>query len=210
LEKSEIGNAGIYAFDDDRRYKVPVNAKKLIEEIVTLFGYSFTRTKWLIHDWTKEQKPDFCLKFYWKSHEIVGTFGTFGTFGTLAMPIVTRVMASTVGQDLVAVTPMSAPTGTLMYLDYTYGENVDINKNQIIGVSSRYGVLDHSTPNYVMAVDPIDDNPQVNVSRIEVMRSQREETVRKWSSLGFLEGLTGQVKDNIAALYESQARQLLE
>ncbi len=183
LDKSEIGNAGIYAFDDDRRFKVPVNAKKLIEEIVTLFGYSFTRTKWLIHDWTKQQKPEFCLKFYWKSHEIDGNF---------AMPIVRRVMASTIGQDLVAVTPMSAPTGTLMYLDYTYGES------------------DQHTQQYVMAVDPIDDNPQVNVFGIEAMRLQREETVRKWSSLGFLEGLTGQVKDNIAALYESQARQLLE
>jgi hypothetical protein len=92
LDKSEIGNAGIYAFDDGRRFKVPVNAKKLIEEIVTLFGYSFTRTKWLIHDWTKEQKPDFCLKFYWKSHEIGGNF---------SMPIVRRVMSSTIGQDLV-------------------------------------------------------------------------------------------------------------
>jgi hypothetical protein len=70
LDKSEIGNAGIYAFDDDRRFKVPTNAKKLIEEIVTLFGYSFTRTKWLIHDWAHKQKSDFCLKFYWKSHEI--------------------------------------------------------------------------------------------------------------------------------------------
>ena len=70
LDKSEIGNAGIYAFDDTREWKVPVNAKKLIEEIVTLFGYSFTRTKWLIHDWCYKQKPDYCLKFYWKSHGI--------------------------------------------------------------------------------------------------------------------------------------------
>lgn len=123
MDKSEIGNAGIYAFDDDRRFKVPTNAKKLIEEIVTLFGYSFTRTKWLIHDWAHKQKPDYCLKFYWKSHEIDGNFG---------MPIITRVMASS--QDLL---------------------------------------------------------------------------IRKWQASGLLDGFDGS-KDSIAALYESQARQLLE
>ena len=183
MEKSEIGNAGIYAFDDDRRYKVPVNAKKLIEEIVTLFGYSFTRTKWLIHDWTKEQKPDFCLKFYWKSHEIDGTFGT------MAMPIVTRVMASTIGQDLVAVTPMSAPTGTLMYLDYTYGES------------------DHPTPNYILAADPVDENSNIAIAKPR--NPDRQATIQKWIDSGLLDNFDLQ-KQNIAALYESQARQLLE
>ena len=45
LDKSEIGNAGIYAFDDDREVKVPTNAKKIIEELVTLFGYSLAYTR---------------------------------------------------------------------------------------------------------------------------------------------------------------------
>jgi hypothetical protein len=70
LDKSQIGNAGIYSFDDTREWKVPVKAKELIEEVATLFGYSFTRTKWFIHDWCKKQKPDYCLKFYWSSHEV--------------------------------------------------------------------------------------------------------------------------------------------
>lgn len=179
MDKSEIGNAGIYAFDDDRRYKVPVNAKKLIEEIVTLFGYSFTRTKWLIHDWTKEQKPDFCLKFYWKSHEIGGTF---------AMPIVRRVMASTIGQDLVAVTPMSLPTGLFHYIDYQYGE------------------LNHPTPNYMLAVDPVDENSNIAIAKPR--NPDRQATIQKWIDSGLLNNFDLQ-KQNIAALYESQARQLL-
>ena len=70
MDKSEIGNAGIYSYDDDRVWKVPANAKNLIEEIVTIFDYSFTRTKWMIHEWAKTQKPDYCLKFYWTSHDI--------------------------------------------------------------------------------------------------------------------------------------------
>jgi hypothetical protein len=180
LDKSEIGNAGIYAFDDDRRYKVPVNAKKLIEEIVTLFGYSFTRTKWLIHDWTKEQKPDFCLKFYWKSHEIGGNF---------SMPIVRRVMSSTIGQDLVAVTPMSLPTGLLHYIDYQYGE------------------LNHPTPNYILAADPVDENSNIAIAKPR--NPDRQATIQKWIDSGLLDNFDLQ-KQNIAALYESQARQLLE
>jgi hypothetical protein len=162
LDKSEIGNAGIYAFDDDRRFKVPVNAKKLIEEIVTLFGYSFTRTKWLIHDWTKEQKPDFCLKFYWKSHEI----------------------------DLVAVTPMSPPTGLLYYIDYQYGE------------------LDHPTPDYLIGgVDPANNDPHIAIAKVR--KPDRIATIRKWQASGLLDNFDVS-KPSIADLYESQARQLLE
>jgi len=36
------------------------------------------------------------------------------------MPIAARVAAKTIGMDLVAVTPMSGPKMSLMYLDYTY------------------------------------------------------------------------------------------
>ena len=41
------------------------------------------------------------------------------------------------------------------------------------------------------------------------VRRLREETVRKWSELGFLEGLNNHVQENITLLYESQASQLL-
>jgi hypothetical protein len=140
LDKSEIGNAGIYAFDDDRRFKVPSNAKKLIEEIVTLFGYSFTRTKWLIHDWAYKQKPDYCLKFYWKSHEIDGD------------------------------------------------------------------ELDHPTPNYMLAVDPANNDPHIAIAKVR--NPDRNEIIRKWQASGLLDNFDGS-KPSIASLYESQTRQLL-
>jgi hypothetical protein len=73
LDKSQIGNAGIYSLDDNREIKPPVNANILINEIVTLFNYPFTRTRWLIHYWVKKQKPDYSLDFYWKSHGIGGS-----------------------------------------------------------------------------------------------------------------------------------------
>lgn len=149
LDKSEIGNAGIYAFDDERQWKVPVNAKKLIEEVVTLFGYSFTRTKWLIHNWAKSQKPDYCLKFYWTSHEIVINF---------AMPIVRSVMASTIGQDLVIVQPPKGPS---------------------------IWELDHPTPNYILATDPVNENPNITIAKPRI--SDRQATLRKWIDSGLLD-----------------------
>ena len=178
LDKSQIGNAGIYSFEDTREWKIPVKAKELIEEVVTLFGYSFTRTKWFIHDWCKKQKPDYCLKFYWLSHEV-----------ELFFPIVRNIASSTIGQDLVQVRPMGAPIGNLMYLDYQYGQ------------------LDHPTPNYILSTDPINDNTHINIAKVR--NPDRNETIRKWQASGLLEYFDTR-KDSIAALYESQARQLLK
>lgn len=184
LDKSQIGNAGIYVIGDDKNNRPPTNANKLIEEISTIFGYPFTRTKWIINGWAKKQKPDYCLKFYWTSHEVDG----------LMSPAVRRIMASTIGQDLVAVTPMSAPTGTLLYLDYQYGE------------------LDHPTPQYVMATDPAtpDSEPSVfKVEGVDDMRLQKERTLKKWLDSGLLDGFDDK-KDSIASLYEAQTKQFLK
>ncbi len=178
LDTSSLGNAGIYEIDSNNRIKVPTNAKKLIEEIVTLFGYSFTRTKWLIHDWAKSQRPDLCLKFYWSSQDI----------DNLVFPIARSIAASTIGSDLIRVEPMGGPTGTLMYMDY------------------QHGVLDHPTPNYMLVVDPANDDPNIAIAKVR--NPDKNETIRKWLDSGLLDGMDGK-KDSIAALYEAQAKQLL-
>ena len=41
------------------------------------------------------------------------------------------------------------------------------------------------------------------------MKQVRENTINKWDSLGFLDGLQGHVKENIAQLYENEASHLL-
>jgi len=41
------------------------------------------------------------------------------------------------------------------------------------------------------------------------MKEIREDTVKRWDNLGFLQGLKGHVKENIAQLYENQATNLL-
>ena len=50
---------------------------------------------------------------------------------------------------------------------------------------------------------------QVGNIGLNHMKAVRQETQAKWNSLGFLEGLKGHVKENIAQLYENQASMLL-
>jgi hypothetical protein len=41
------------------------------------------------------------------------------------------------------------------------------------------------------------------------MKKVRENTIAKWDSLGFLDDLSGHIKQNIAQLYEGKASHLL-
>lgn len=50
---------------------------------------------------------------------------------------------------------------------------------------------------------------QVGNIGLNHMKAIRQETQAKWDSLGFLDGLKGHVKENIAQLYENQASSLL-
>jgi hypothetical protein len=50
---------------------------------------------------------------------------------------------------------------------------------------------------------------QVGNIGLNHMKAIRQETQTKWDSLGFLDGLKGHVKENIAQLYENQASSLL-
>lgn len=45
-------------------------------------------------------------------------------FSNVAFPIVRRVFAGLIANEVVSVQPMSLPSGLLFYLDYTYGSNV--------------------------------------------------------------------------------------
>ncbi len=50
--------------------------------------------------------------------------GQVAGFTNVAFPIVRRVFAGLVANEIVSVQPMSLPSGLLFYLDYTYGSNV--------------------------------------------------------------------------------------
>ena len=44
---------------------------------------------------------------------------------------------------------------------------------------------------------------------LEHLKQIRSKTISKWNKIGFLEGLKGHVKENIAQLYENQASSML-
>ena len=50
---------------------------------------------------------------------------------------------------------------------------------------------------------------QVGNIGLNHMKAVRQQTQSKWDSLGFLEGLKGHVKENVAQLFENQASSLL-
>lgn len=53
------------------------------------------------------------------------------------------------------------------------------------------------------------DSGMVGNIGLKHLRVIKEDTIRKWDELGFLEGLDGHQKDNIAQLYENQASYLI-
>ena len=50
---------------------------------------------------------------------------------------------------------------------------------------------------------------QVGNIELEAQRKLRESITSRWESLGFLEGLEGQIKENVATLFENEAKLLL-
>lgn len=48
------------------------------------------------------------------------------------------------------------------------------------------------------------DISEIRPHELKPLQETKEETIEKWSKLGLLEGLTGNVKDGIGKLFESQ------
>jgi hypothetical protein len=53
------------------------------------------------------------------------TSGDVEGFAAVAFPIVRRVFAGLIANDLVSVQPMSLPSGLIFFLDFTYGANIN-------------------------------------------------------------------------------------
>jgi len=56
-------------------------------------------------------------------------------FAAVAFPIVRRVFAGLIANQLVSVQPMSLPSGLIFFLDFVYSPNLGADKTQ----SSRFG-----------------------------------------------------------------------
>lgn len=65
--------------------------------------------------------------------------GDIEGFATVAFPMVRRVFAKLVANDLVAVQPMSLPNGLIFFLDFKYGTSNAGNNGQYVDGYSVYG-----------------------------------------------------------------------
>ena len=66
------------------------------------------------------------------------TAGDVEGFAAVAFPIVRRVFAGLIANDLVSVQPMSLPSGLIFFLDFVYSGNLGANDLKT-GSYGRYG-----------------------------------------------------------------------
>ena len=68
IDKSSVGNYGIYKYDDLRPIKVPTGGQNLIFEINDIYSLSVDDIFKFIYNWTLEQNPDVNMNFYWMTN----------------------------------------------------------------------------------------------------------------------------------------------
>lgn len=78
-------------------------------------------------------------------------------FTNVAFPIVRRVFAGLIANEIVSVQPMSLPSGLLFYLDYTYGSSVGGDASTS---ANKYSTTDQVNPSTYYAQDSIYNNPR--------------------------------------------------
>ena len=83
--------------------------------------------------------------------------GKIAGFTNVAFPIVRRVFAGLIANEIVSVQPMSLPTGLLFYLDYTYGSSVGGDAGTAANKFSSTSVVDPST---YTSQDSVYNNPR--------------------------------------------------
>ena len=83
--------------------------------------------------------------------------GKIAGFTNVAFPIVRRVFAGLIANEVVSVQPMSLPSGLLFYLDYTYGSSVGGDAGTSANNFSTTAVQDPST---YTSQDSVYNNPR--------------------------------------------------
>jgi hypothetical protein len=94
-----------------------VSSDILIKDLNKVFDLSKKELKWLVKSWVRKQNRNFDFNDWWTPK--------INTCDNLFMPFVTRVVSSTIVEDLIPVQPMEGPTGQLFYLDFQTSTNPD-------------------------------------------------------------------------------------
>ena len=83
-------------------------------------------------------------------------------FSAVAFPLVRRVFAGLLAQDLVSVQPMSLPSGLIFFLDFTVSSDVTAYRLGYEGGDSLYGggrVASQITGGVLLTGEPLEDGP---------------------------------------------------
>lgn len=83
--------------------------------------------------------------------------GKIAGFTNVAFPIVRRVFAGLISNEIVSVQPMSLPTGLLFYLDYTYGSSVGGAAGT---AANNYATTAVTNPSTYTSQDSVYNNPR--------------------------------------------------
>jgi hypothetical protein len=127
-----IGNRGPFR---NEPFSMLLGSSSIIADLEKVFGLTKKELKWYVKSWFRNQNRNFDFNDWWtpKTNHL----------GNIFIPFVSRVVASTIGEDLIPVQPMEGPTGTgqLFYMDYQYTASVDPIEtfNPRRNVASRYG-----------------------------------------------------------------------
>ena len=175
----------------------------IVNELEKIFGLNKKELKWYVKSWVKTNTKSFSFNTWWTP--------TYPTFDGL-FPTIQRVVERTIGMDLVQVEPMEGPRGVLHYMNYQYDGYV--YAPYIPVVETPQIELDHVTPDRLAArYANREVNPnfygEINVGQPIGVSSRGDEILRHWEESGFLDGLRGHARDNIAELYQSQLRQVI-
>lgn len=123
-----IGNRGPFR---NEQFSMKLGPSSIIADLEKVFGLTIKELKWYLKSWIRKQSRNFDFNDWWTHTSIILNW----------IPIVRSAITSTISQDLVAVEPMSGPTGQLLYMDYQYTASVDPIETFTprINVASRYG-----------------------------------------------------------------------
>jgi hypothetical protein len=83
--------------------------------------------------------------------------GKVAGFSNVAFPIVRRVFAGLIANEVVSVQPMSLPSGLLFYLDYTYGSSVGGAAGT---AANKYASTSSLNPSTYTSQDSVYNNPR--------------------------------------------------
>lgn len=175
-----------------------ITSEVLVKELGEVFDLNKKALKWYIKSWAKKQSKSFNFNRWWSA-------GSFIWDGIgIPIPIIRRMAAQPISQDLISIQPMNGPTGQLHYLDYRMGvDPANMNREGVI-----YSPYIPLTQNEIENTFVPDENLVSRYSRRVVnpsyygelthgttvgvsSRAPREELVRRWEESGILYGLRG-------------------